>query len=305
MNTLHVLMPPLSELGEAPAWRRWLARGDRASELPNARSATIRELFNFPGNTIPVAALRHHCHADDARGATWLCADPAWVRSEATGARLMACPIDDLTTADAAQLAATLRPLLGDAGVPLTVDAPSAWCVRLTENAPKPTFVDPTRALGAALLDCLPEGDAGRKWRYLFNEVQMALHGHAINTARVAEGRRPVNAAWFWGVGALPDSVATPLAALASSDDVLRGLAKLADVDLVHPEADALQTGSTDGDLLLDLGMGQAGAVMHAWLTAFQQALDARRFGVVALTFADGPRYRVKRAHRWRIWRRA
>lgn len=304
MSALHVLMPPFAHTGADPAFRRWLARGDRLPAVADVREAVIRGLFRFAGDSMPTAALRHHCHAGDAGSGTWLCADPAHVRSEMNGARLLACPVDDLTMAEAGELAAALRPLFGDAGVPLALDTPTAWCLRLAEGAPAATFVPPEKALGVDLITCLPDGAAGRTWRKLFNEAQVALHAHPVNRMRGASGKLPVNALWFWGRGALPGSVDTGVRAVASSDDVVLGLARLAGTACIEtspPAIDALRRGD---DALLDLDRADAGDI-GTWLLDFRRWLRERRFDVVELAFASGERFRLRHAHRLRFWRRA
>lgn len=304
MSTFHVLLPPMQRIGDDPALRQWLCRGDRLADVQGGRDGALRALFHFAGDGVPAAALRHHCHADDAGSGAWLCADPAWVRSEATGARLMACPVADLSAEETAALAAALRPLCGDAGVPLAIDMPSAWCVHLPHGAPRAQFVAPAEAMGANLIDCLPAGDAGRMWRRLFNEVQIALHAHPVNAARVAAGRQPVNALWFWGAGALPGSVETGVQRVASVDDVVRGLAKLGGAQQVEPLPEALAAAEPAGPVLLDLDIAGHADEVSAWLVHFQHWLRARRFGNVVVTFAGGERFRVRHAHRLRFWRR-
>ncbi|TAN04123.1 MAG: phosphoglycerate mutase [Rhodanobacteraceae bacterium] len=303
MSTLHVLLPPLAKLGGDPALRRWLAQGDRLPDVPHTRTTALRELFHFAGDAIPAAALRHLCHADDAHLGAWLCADPAWVRSEATGARLMAWPLDDITQDEAVQLAAAVKPLCGDAGAPLSVDTPAAWCMQLAAT-PQGTFVEPGDALGADLIECLPGGDAGRSWRRLFNEVQIALHTHPVNAARVAAGKRPVNALWFWGAGALPGAVETGVQTVASVDDALRGLAKLGGAVRLEPLLDSIEEHHRAGDVLLDLDIPGHADEMAAWFAHFKRWLRERRFDALALDFASGERFRLRHAHRLRFWRR-
>ncbi len=305
MTTLHVLLPPWAQAGKDPELQRWLTRGDRPAGARGARDDVLRELFHFGGDGIPVAALRHVCHADDAQTGVWLCADPAWVRSEATGARLMAHPLSDISTIEAESLAAALRPLFGDVGAPLAVDTPAEWCVHLLDAAPTARFTHPARALGADLLACLPEGPAGRTWRRLFNETQIILHAHPVNAARIAAGRHPVNALWFWGAGTLPASVETGLQVVASMDDAVRGLAKLGGATRIEPLPGALDTSGRAGATLLDLDIpGQPGDVAQ-WLPHFRRWLRARRFDALDLAFTSGERVRVRHAHRLRFWRRA
>lgn len=301
MSVLQVLMPLLSRTHDDLAFHHWLARGDRLPNVQNARVTVLREQFRFSGDSIPAAALRHHCHAGDAAGANWLCADPAYVRTEATGARLMACPVE-VTVIEADEFAKTLRPLFTDAGMPLAIDTPYEWCVHLTGDIPRASFVHPAEALGVDLIECLPGGDAGRKWRRLFNEVQILLHAHPLNAARIAAGRIPVNALWFWGGGTLPDSVETGLRCVASADGVLRGLAKMGVAVRVEPSWEALEAAGGEGDALLDLERPGELESIAEWLATFERWLRERRFETIVLVFAGGERYRMRHAHRLRFW---
>ncbi|MGH8115212.1 MAG: phosphoglycerate mutase, partial [Rhodanobacteraceae bacterium] len=280
------------------------ARGDRLPDVPNPRNHALRTLFRFACTTMPVAALRHHVHADDAPIESWVCADPAYVRSEATGARLMKWPLADVSEEDARELSTTLMPLFGDAGAPLAVDTPSMWCLHLPDGAPRVAFMSPVDALGAYLLECLPEGDAGRRWRHLFNEAQVALHAHPVNAARTAAGKLPVNALWFWGTGRLPESVETALVTVASNDDLIRGLAKVAQVDCVQTLPEAIEASIEGGDALLDLDMRERHDISGRWVPHFQRWLRGRRFDAIELAFPGGERFRVRHTHRLRIWRR-
>lgn len=303
MSTLHVLLPSMQRMQDAPALRAWLLRGDRLPEVQAARTAVLRERFQFAGDVIPAAALRHHCYAGDAERGVWMCADPAWVRSEATGARLMACPIDDVSAADADELATALRPLFDEAEA-LVVDTPSMWSVRLASDARVATFTNPADALGASLIDVLPGGEAGRAWRRLFNEAQILLHAHPVNARRIAAGKAPVNALWFWGEGALPASVETGLRYVASTDDVLRGLAKMAGAVRLEPLPQALEAAGKAGDVLLDLEMPGGLDGISDWLPSFRRWLREKRFGAISLVFAGGGHFRVRHVHRLRFWRR-
>ncbi|HJP99282.1 MAG TPA: phosphoglycerate mutase [Rhodanobacteraceae bacterium] len=304
MSVLHVLLPALPRSRAEQVFVCWLRKGRRLPDVPDLRAAVIRGMFRFNGESIPVAALRHHVHGSDAGTGFWMCADPAYVRSEAAGARLMACPVTDLVSDEARAFAVALGPLFGEAGLALAVDTPSAWCVHLGGEAPGVAFTGPGDALGADLLDCLPQGEAGRSWRRLFNEGQIALHAHPANAERIAAGKLPVNALWFWGAGRLPGSVESPLALLASSDDVLRGLARLAGIACAGPAPEALDATRQSGDVLLDLvGQDLSGALAR-WLPRFRQVLRERRFEAVELLFPGGERFRVRHAHRLRFWRR-
>lgn len=304
MSTLYVLLPPSARALSLPAFARWLARGDRLPDLPNPRVALTRQLFRFDAPDVPVAALRHHCHAEDAAEGRWLAADPAYVRTEATGARLMDWPLADLDAEEATALAAALEPLLADSHLRLAVDTPSTWTVQLPADVPAALFTAPVDALGVQLLDGLPAGNGGRPWRRLFSEIQILLHAHPVNAARIAAGKLPVNALWLWGAGALPRTVDAAVDCVASNDDVLCGLARVARARWAAPVPDALAAGADTAGVLLDLDHGAA-ADLGAWLMRFRSGLAARRFAAIELLFADGRRARMRRGHRLRFWRRA
>jgi hypothetical protein len=305
MSTLHALLPPFAQVRANPAFVRWLAKGDRLPVAGEPRTTILRGLFHFAGDTLPAAALRHLCHGDDAATGAWLCADPVWVRSEATGARLMAWPLGGVSADEAEALATALRPLFGDAGTPLSIDTPSAWCLHLPHGVPRAVFLAPAEALGADLVECLPGGDDGRTWRRLFTEAQVTLHAHPVNAARVAAGKRPINALWFWGAGALPGPVETGVQVVASTDDVLRGLAKMGGAVRVEPLPDALEAAQQPGAAVLDLDIPGHAEGAADWLVHFQRWLRERRFDAIAITFADGERFRIRHAHRLRFWRKA
>src|SRR5690606_33159950 len=70
----------------------------RADALPRGeagRQAQLRRHFELGTDSWPIAALSRQADAGDAAGSAWLRADPAWVRPDINGARLLACG-DDL-----------------------------------------------------------------------------------------------------------------------------------------------------------------------------------------------------------------
>ncbi|MGN6313939.1 MAG: phosphoglycerate mutase [Rhodanobacteraceae bacterium] len=296
MSSLHFLLPPLARFDDALPLKRRLARGDRLPDAPRGREPAVREMFQLPGASLPIAALLREHLAHDAGENIWLCADPAYVRVEANGARLLACGGElQLTSEEAESLARPLRPLFGDAGAPLEITSPVNWALRLPPGAQLPVFVSPHEALGTHLLEHLPQGDGGRRWRALFNEAQILLHSHPVNAARRERGLMPVNALWFWGAGASPMWVKSPLKLAISGDLLVQALASRAGVTSTAPAPDILDSIESGTDALLDLDQVEDGL--------FERFL--KRFALVHLAFASGERFRIKPWHRWRVWRKA
>lgn len=303
MPSLRLLLPPLAQSDDAPLLKRWLARGDRLADAARGREAALRELFQLPGSPLPVAALLREHLAHDAGESLWLCADPAYVRVEANGARLLACGDElQLTPGEAESLAQPLRPLFGDAGAPLQMSSPSRWVLRLPSGSPLPAFAAPAEALGANLLEQLPRGDAGRRWRALFNEAQIVLHSHPVNMARRGRGVMPVNALWFWGAGALPAWVKTRVELAISDDPIVHALAGRAGVRIEALAPGALDQLARGTNTLLDLASRASAQTEAAWLSL---VLRSGRTRAVNIAFASGERFRIKPWHRWRVWRRS
>lgn len=284
---LTLLLPELARVERTPQLASWLARGDRLADAKPGRDAALRECFEFIGTSLPTAALTRSLDASDAAGALWLRADPAFAMVDAVTARLMACGEIGLTQVESAELARALRPLFGDAGFPLEAMRPDRWYLRCPIDARLPAFADPADVLGDNLIAHLPRGDNERQWRNLFNEAQVILHNHPVNTRRSERGQVPANSLWFWGASKLPEWVRPRFGAVASDDLAVVALAKLAKIPVVEVH-DALA--KPKADILID--------------AALVPEIDARRFARVDLKFASGERFRYRHSQRWRIWRR-
>ncbi|MFS8063897.1 MAG: phosphoglycerate mutase [Luteimonas sp.] len=284
---------------------RMLGRGDRKPAGEPGERAQLLRHFDLLPRGWPVAALTRDFDAGDAAPAGWLRADPAWVRPDINGARLMACgDMLRLTQEDVDALLPALRPSFGDVGFTLDAPTPARWYLRLPREARLPAFVDPADALGADMFDHLPGADdassEARRWRALANEAQVVLHNHPWNARRAAAGKPTVNALWFWGPSVLPDHVTTRLSRLQSNDPLARGLAKAAGI--AHTGRAAL--GLSDVSGLHDLrDMGPLESV-DAWLTPMFAAINNRTLQQLSLDFTDGTGFVIERRQRWRLWRK-
>lgn len=295
-----LLLPPRTRFaGEAlpPAVARALGRADRRDTATG-----VQALFDVLPRGWPAAAVSREVERGDARGSTWLRADPAYVRPDINGARLLAVG-DALGLDDAAAdaLLSTLRPLFGDAGMPIDAGRPGAWYVQLADGAPLPPFASPDDALGADLFDHLPPGADGRRWRALLSEAQVGLHHHPLNAERAARGLAPVNSVWFWGAGALPDRVASPWRHVESPDAVVRAFAQLAGA--THAPASVWSTPATP--TAIDLRHARRlDRLCAEWLEPAIADVAAGRIASLSLRWADGPAFDLRRSQSLRFWKR-
>ena len=301
-----LLLPAARRFGAqllSPASAKALGRADRNEGLGAGRRAQLLRHFQLIPNHWPMAALTRQMDAGDAAGSAWLRADPCRVLPDINGARLLG--VGDtlgLDAEDAAQLLPALRPLFGDAGVPIDAPVPSRWYLRLPREAKLPVFTEPDEALGSDLFDHLVEGHEGRRWRVLLSEAQVVLHNHPWNARRQAAGRPPVNSLWFWGGGVLPDHVLSTHAQIHGGDDTSVALATAA--GLQRPLPSRFEAG--EGDVVFDLTTQRDLASLEAqWLLPALAALRSGELETLSLDDEDGAITDIRRGQRWRFWRRA
>lgn len=299
------LLPAAARLGGQRVGEdvaRALGRAERSQAGGDGRRAQLRRHFRLTPDHWPMAALTRQMDAGDAAGSAWLRADPAYVRPDINGARLLAIGASlGLDDEDRAAFLPALKPLFGDAGFPIDAPHPSRWYLRLPQGAKVPTFAEPDDALGADLFDVLAEGGDGRRWRMLLGEAQVILHNHPRNVQRVEQGRVPVNSLWFWGAGGLPDAVESAHAGFHSGDEVALALADAVGIARPLPAGFGIES----ADAAFDLHQARdLTALERDWLLPACAALRSGGLQRLALDFADGRLWQLAPGQRWRFWRR-
>lgn len=279
-------------------------RADRADAGAVGGEAQLRRHFStLPAHWAP-AALTRQADAADAAGSAWLRADPAHVRPDINGARLLGLGERlSLSQDDVDALLPALKPVFGDSGFALDAPVPARWYLRLPREAKLPAFSAPDDALGEDLFEHQPEGQEGRRWRALLNEVQIVLHNHPWNARRAERGLVPVNALWVWGGGVLPDAVSSAMSSARSDDDLVRALATVAGGTATRlPQAFEVGADAALYDLRR---MRDLAALQRDWLMPALRALADGTLSTLDIDAADGMRLRLARGQRWRFWRGA
>jgi hypothetical protein len=178
--------------------------------------------------------------------------------------------------------------------------------------------VEVASVVGGDLHAAQPRGDGVRPLRQLAAEVELWLHEHPLNRAREARRELPVSGLWFWGGGR-----AEPLPAAAArgarpggacqlhADDVFSaGVAAAAGLSLQPLPATAVdgRSGGVASTAVVLPAECSAGAedlarLERDWFEPLLAGLTEGRWS--ALTLVQGTRrHTLRRAHRWRRWRR-
>ena len=298
MSRLTLLLPPTQRCAAAalPALlAKRLGRADRVQLEAGEFAQLARHLQAVPAPFAPAALARlADANDSDADAVCWLRADPAHIRPDINGARLLGVGQTlGLSQADVAALLPALRPLFGDLGMTLDAPHPERWYVRVQPGAELPVFASPDVALGDDVFEHLPDGLQARRWRSLLNEIQIILHHHPHNAARIAAGQVPINSVWFWGGGRLPHSLHSEYSVIYSDDAVMQGGAIHMRVPCHSPTALAACSASALVDLRMLRDMQQL--VDHWLVPASTQA--------VLFDFADGVQFSLHPRQWLRFWR--
>jgi len=299
----------------APALEKCLARGDAIPIDGNTFMGASLALYGMTTPDAPIAALALAGDGIDPGTDYWLRADPMCY--QATINRLVCLPLpdEDLSRADACELAELLRPHMQALGFELLVAHPQRWYVRCPSpqrlvTSPPPTGAHPLNE------SVMPAGADSAAWQRLMTELQMLLHSADVNSRREADGRLPVTGVWFWGGGSVSTIGEPPYGCVYSDDALVRGLGCMS-----RCEASSLGEGIED---LLSRGVGlRSKSILVAasdraahdlarfdalWVQPLIAAIEQRRVQqlrifLVGTTEAQGRR--LARSHLRRWWRRS
>ncbi len=302
MPRLTLLLPATSRFAGVvlpPVLSRAVGRADRVAHDVGDEAQLARHFTLLPNRWAPAALTRVvDGGIEDAGLSGWLRADPAYIRPDINGARLLATGDTlGIDAGDVEALLPALRPLFGDTGFTLDAPNPGRWYLRLPRDAKLPDFATPAHALGEDVFEHIPGGAEARRWRVLSSEAQVLLHNHPHNAARAARGKPPINSLWFWGGGVLPDHVTSTSPTLYSDDPLLQGLAHVA--KLIAMPLNAFNDFTADA--LVDLRTQRdPRSLVDSWMLAAAASTTRRE---VVFDFADGQNLLMQSGQRWRFWR--
>lgn len=312
------------EIARLPALELLLARAGKDTVSGDSLEQVLAALFDLDTGQVPVAAISAIadglCRVGDT-GECWLRVDP--VHLQADMARLVLQDVAglEIRQQEADAMVHSLNELYRDEGWRFYAPHPQRWYLSMARAyCPKLTTTPLASALGQDVDGLLPVGRDGLQWHRMMNEIQMLLHGHAVNQARMVQGRSVINSVWCWGEGALPDAVNAGWDGVWSDEPFATGLARLAGSRHYQQPADAgqclRQCAGVRQLVVLDVLRQQwLKGDLEGWLHALQE-LERQWFaplkealangGIAALTLlpCTGAGYRITRGGLRRFWRR-
>ena len=307
-----------------PALERLLAKGRHEADVAASAEAWLCRRFELDAQgEIPAAPYCLLADGGQPGEHYWLRADPVHLRLE--GGRLVladsgAFPVSQQ---EAENLTDSLNAHFAGDGLVFYPLRPDRWYLRVAQ-APALETTPLAQAAGRSIDALLPRGTDGASWQARLNEIQMLLHGHAVNQQREAAGELAINSVWLWGGGGLSGPLPEAFHAVWSGDPFAAGLARAARVvarELPGDAAELLRAGSGTGVALILLDRLRAAAqygdaqgwreallqLERDWFAPLLDALRQERIGMLSL-HALGPAgvLAVEVAHGdlRRFWRR-
>ena len=290
-------------------WREWLAgfagRADLAGVAPACIAAVLLER--------PVVR--------EARASTSWIATPLQLTAGLARVHLDPRGIMRLPPTELAELAADFGSVFGPCGFSLA-PLPTGDFLLETRGIAAVDTVEPARCAGGDVAEALPRGAGAAPLRRLMSEIEMWLHGLALNERRRVRGAAPVTALWPWGAAGrtvTPALRPVPEPPLAFGRDVwLEGLWRLQG-SLCRPLPQQLQdvlAGTTaqrsvlvaeaGGELQRTDQLTLADAVARLDERFVSPALRALRRGeLAAMTLViNDARVTIRRGNLIKLWRR-
>ena len=153
----------------------------------------------------------------------------------------------------------------------------------------------------------LPQGKEAASHRQLISEIEMALHEHDVNVARVDSGKPPLNSLWLWGGGVAGEPVTRAQPPLFSNDPLLLGYWYSA-VAVAEPwlgNLDSCLELAVNGFVADTIGEDISIEHVQELLDTLRRNVNKGRLSRLILLFADGLRAEVRRSQVLRVWRRS
>jgi hypothetical protein len=289
-------------------WRAWLAGRLGRTDLTDVAPACV------------AGALLEGAPESPAAAATRWIASPVQLSAGLTRVHLDHRGLLSLSPEQLAVLAADFARTFGASGFSLA-PLPSGDFLLSTPGILPLRTPEPARCAGGLVSEVVPASAAAAPLRRLLAEIEMWLHGHAVNEARAQRGEPPVTTLWVWGAeGRVAPLRRLPREGLPQAfgrDAWLAGLwhllggacsgfpAHLAEV-LRPGNGRAVLVAQTGGQLRENDHATHAQALARLDEHFVCEALRALRHGQLAglTVILNDTRVSVGRASRLKLWRR-
>ncbi|MDH5551937.1 MAG: phosphoglycerate mutase [Nitrosomonas sp.] len=302
-----------------------LAKSSMTKELPQKYEAWLCNTFkvtkqqNWPIAPITLKAENSSMLFTDKD--FWMRADPVHLRIEQNHILLADNQVLNIAIKESKQLADTLNDHFANRGLEFLLMNHDRWYIKLRKTPDMKTY-ELSHITGKNINNFLPSGEDSKFWHHIFNEIQMLLHEHPINLARLARKELPINSVWFWGGGVMPASCRSPFLQIWSDEFLSSALALASGTKhaKLPPNAKTWQQSTAPGDHLVVIDRLWKKAQYndtYGWREAFKQ-LEKNWLSPLFATIQEGNlntltitstnenatrNFTISRKNLWKFWR--
>jgi hypothetical protein len=233
-----------------------------------------------------------------------LCADPCYLHPDRDKLLLFYRDLD-LSLQEAQELASFLQPLFADMQAKIEVKTSGQWLLEMQTPA-EVSFTAKEGLHGLPITDYLPQGPEAEAWIRLANEVQMMLFDCAVNQAREAAGKVPINGIWFWGMSQLPSNwQAWPH--VSGETDIVKQLSLLSHSSYQPQTQRFSEVKANHGLHIAKFNVDQDWqqqllTLIENWLQPAMKALTMWQLKELKLIVPEWGVYRLTPFSRWQFW---
>ena len=314
----ELLLQRRDELG------RLLARGRCMTLAPVGMEAWLCQAFEVGRqHDWPVAPLTLMTDGGEPGDDYWLRCDPVHLRPQRSKLLLVDGGLIAPTPEEACALITALNSHFAQDGLVFCSPRPERWYLSLARAPALATHALPDVA-GKDIDRYLPAGDDSLRWHRRLNEIQMLLHAHPVNEARVARNQPTINSVWLWGGGVKPVLHGRHFTCVWSDDALALALAARSDATshaLPNTAAPLLAaaTDNTDRQLAVlpqlrsatgrgdfDLWRTELNSLERDWFAPLLEALRRKHLAGLALVALNANRCLrcdVTCSDFWKFWR--
>lgn len=306
---------------DAPALSTWVSRARATGYTAALTEAAVVDLLGIASGAItPVAPLSYLQDFGEPPPAACLRADPVHLRVDNNGLILFDSASFVLNEDDSRLLVETLDRHLAVDAYRLVHGHAQRWYL-LLEQAPALITASLPKRRGTPVSPVPFTGKDTAVWTTRLNEIQMLLHNHPINQARVARKQVAINSVWLWGAGDLPMPGNQPFTRLWADNACACGAARWCGIsgsDLPRKVEPLLPRLRRDERVLVimetcrdaaaygDFSDWQAAVqdLEKNWFAPLVEALRRGRIDGLELLPLNGKRYQLERKHLKFFWKR-
>lgn len=281
--------------------RRWRAASAEAARLMPWQRGLLAAmgLHDADHASAPSTALGAQLPEQRA----WFHAEPIHLEAGLNDVALVRlCGAHALTNEERIALVPVLNAHIESMGLGLfTIDS-GEWLIGvhhpLDVRSVNPDFAG-THAWNVAL----PDGKDAGMVRRLMTELQMLLHEHPVNEARVSRGLPTANAIWLWGCGDVGRSQGGARVACVGTHDYLRGVCRAKGWDAPNSQSELERT-LADRTARNIVAVTESGAYFHSdQLQPIVAALESGRIDQLEFVL-DEWQLSIDRWSLKKFWRR-